>query len=90
MAASSNSESALRVGRDELGDALECLLGGRGEVTGGGVGRGGWNLDLQLEFEPSAAWIDELRAFLRAFDVSADTMIVLGGKDFLVGEARQE
>jgi len=34
--------------RGDLEDDLDSLLSGAGEVTGGGGGRDGWNIDLSF------------------------------------------
>jgi hypothetical protein len=39
----------LPCGMDELEDALDTALGGRGEVTGAGTGPAGCNIDVFIE-----------------------------------------
>src|SRR5262245_44956726 len=52
--------------RGELGFDLEELLGAAGEITGGGSGVQGFNIDLELnDDEDLEQWITRLRDFLR-------------------------
>ncbi|WP_426503522.1 hypothetical protein ACPPVO_38685 [Dactylosporangium sp. McL0621] len=43
------------VDRDDVEDLLTAVLGADGEVTGAGVGIGGWNLDVELAVDDGAA-----------------------------------
>jgi hypothetical protein len=62
--------------RIELEDALEDFLSGVGEVTGGGVGSNGWNIDLELRDDADVEqWADRLAEFLRDRKVAKDTFL---------------
>jgi hypothetical protein len=64
--------------RDELEDAVADLLGKRGEVTGGGAGIDGCNVDVEV-FDPATTpkIVDSLVKMLRAFPVPRGTLIDL-------------
>ena len=70
----------LGTGRDELQDAIEEMLGGRGEVTGGGAGVGGWNIDIEV-FDPRslAAVVAELEAVLKGWPLSSHAILDING-----------
>ncbi|WP_238011683.1 hypothetical protein KZZ52_14360 [Dactylosporangium sp. AC04546] len=40
------------VDRDDVEDLLTSVLGVDGEVTGAGVGMGGWHLDVEVSADP--------------------------------------
>ena len=65
------------VERDALEDALDDLLGDRGEVTGGGSGVTGSNLDVEIH-EDDPGIVDEIVAALVAEGVPAGTSVVSG------------
>ena len=46
--------------RDDVEDLLVAVLGGRGEVTGAGIGMGRWHLDVEV-----SAGSDQLTRVLR-------------------------
>jgi hypothetical protein len=62
--------------RIDLEDDLEDFLSGAGEVTGGGVGSNGWNIDLELRDDADVEhWADRLAGFLRDRGVPKDTFL---------------
>jgi hypothetical protein len=55
--------------RSALEDDIEEWLGDRGEVTGGGSGKDGWDIDICLAAERvTDDFLNELLAFLRGLD----------------------
>jgi hypothetical protein len=62
--------------RTKLEDDLEELLSENGEVTGGGSGESGSNIDLEI-FDPEnlPAHIKRIRKLLRKYKVPLDTII---------------
>ena len=75
--------------RDEIEDAIAKFLGYKGEVTGGGSGEDGSNIDIEVfEVEnraPDRAWIVEgLRGILKECQSPNDTMIVVDGQGYPV------
>jgi hypothetical protein len=77
--------------RGGLEDDLEEWLAGAGEVSGGGGGAAGWNIDLEL-FDDLAAdqWIDRLAAFLREWGVPEDTSFNVFPADWVEGDEPQQ
>jgi hypothetical protein len=69
--------------RQEIEDAIEGFLGARGEVTGGGGGLDGWNIDVELAAD-AAELLPGLLALLRTLPVPRDTWITVGGRKHLV------
>lgn len=69
----------LEVPRDEIEDAIEACLGARGEVTGGGGGTQGSNVDIEL-FQPDKGIVAEIRRTLRELGVPAATRLVVDGE----------
>ena len=64
--------------RIDLEDDLEDFLSGAGEVTGGGGGSAGWNIDLELELRDAADvehWAERLAGFLRDRGMPKDTFL---------------
>ncbi|MEZ6143346.1 MAG: hypothetical protein R3B84_22490 [Zavarzinella sp.] len=72
--------SKLGVPRDDLESAIEDFLGSRGEVTGGGGGATGGNIDIEIESEDAEQVIDELREFLRSMTMPLDTIFDVEGR----------
>jgi hypothetical protein len=70
----------LEIPRDEIEDAIQDCLGERGEVTGGGAGARGSNLDLEL-FEEEEGLIEEIKLTLRRLGVPPTTTLVVDGKE---------
>ncbi|WP_037285164.1 hypothetical protein [Saccharibacillus sacchari] len=73
------------VSKDEIEDALDAMLQDRGEVSGGGVGSTGFNVDIEV-FEDDPSLVAEIRTILKRFHVPEDTAIVVDGKRFAVYE----
>jgi hypothetical protein len=74
---SSKSSPALRSeGRGGLEDDLEEFLSAAGEVTGGGAGNTGWNIDLHFhDASELEQWLERLAGFLRDWGVPDDTFL---------------
>ena len=73
--------------RSGLEDDLEEFLGPAGEVTGGGAGATGWNIDLALIDDASADdGIERLAAFLREWGVPDDTYLKVFSADWVEGD----
>src|SRR4051812_23691466 len=68
------SKQMLREARGDLEDDLDAFLVGSGEVTGGGLGESGWNIDVVLEDTvDDEHWAYRLAEFLREWGVPGDT-----------------
>lgn len=63
----------LREARGNLEDDLSDFLGEAGEVTGGGSGTHGWNIDLQVSDEALPGLLEKLTEFLTEWGVPPDT-----------------
>ena len=62
--------------RQDLEDDLEEILGDMAEVSGGGQGERGWNIDIELYVpENLESAIDQIRTYLQEKNVSRDTYI---------------
>lgn len=75
--------NGLAAPKDEIEDALDDMLRDRGEVTGGGVGNDGFNIDIET-FDEDPSLIEEVKAILKSFRVPLDTRIVIDGQSFEV------
>ena len=68
--------------RDQLEDLIEAFLGGKGEVTGGGAGRDGANIDVEV-FDGrglSAEVVAEgLRRILKQSGATGEVHMVIDG-----------
>ena len=66
----------------DLEEDIESFFDGRVEITGGGSGSMGWNVDLLLRYElPLEQQIEKLRTFLSNWGVPNDTSLsVIHGK----------
>ncbi len=75
------SATATGVGRDEIEEALEAALEGVGEVTGGGAGTGGWNIDLEVSDcqEPEEV-LAVVRIVLRRFGITEGMVQIAGSR----------
>ncbi len=73
------------VERDELEDVIDSVLGDRGEVTGGGAGPQGSNLDVEI-FEDDPAMFDVVLAALRDAGAPAGTRVVSGDRKAVLGD----
>ena len=73
--------SQLSVPRDVVEDALQDCLGDRGEVTGGGLGNRGANIDIEVFSDQDGPLIlCEMKRTLRGMDVPQDTWLVIEGE----------
>jgi hypothetical protein len=68
---------------DELEDALDSALGGRGEVTGSGTGRAGSDIDVFIE---DSAMSEEqalllIRQALADYGLPGITRVVIEGRE---------
>ena len=80
------AKTSLGRGRDELEDDLEDFLGEVGEVTGGGSGLPGWNVDLTLVDDADLeSWVVKLVLFLRQWGVPQDTYLRVFPSDWVEG-----
>ena len=67
------SSLSLREARGNLEDDLDDYLGETGEVTGGGGGMRGWNIDLEVSDDALPKMIERLTDFLTEWGVPPDT-----------------
>jgi len=74
----------MTIPRDEIEDALQECMGEHGEVTGGGAGVEGSNLDL-LILEDDESLIEEIRLTLRTLEMPPDTVMVINGEEYSLG-----
>lgn len=66
----------LTVARQDIEDAIDECLGGRGEVTGAGLGARGANIDIEVfEAGELPAVTEAVRSALRELGVPEDTII---------------
>lgn len=87
---SSQSSPALEVGLSALEDDLDELLSDVGEITGGGVGIGGWNIDIALnDGVPVEEWVERLVVFLREWGVPQDTYFLIVPSDWIEGQPQR-
>jgi hypothetical protein len=70
----------LGVPRGDIEAELEKLLHGRGEVTGGGGGVTGGNIDLEIDSDDSGQVVDEVRQLLRTLGLPASTVLDVEGR----------
>jgi hypothetical protein len=76
-----NSFCPLGFAKSELEDDIEDLLGDFGEVTGGGSGRAGWNIDIEIfNNENLDQFQQKIIKLLRNRDVPSDTYLQIVGK----------
>ena len=74
---------------DDVEDAINDVLGEKGEVTGAGSGASGSNLDVQVYGNP-LDFLDMMRSVLRELEVPVDTVVAIGEEDFPVFESNAE
>ncbi len=85
------SYSPLEGGRYALEDSLEKDFEGEVELSGGGSGSTGWNIDLEiLDDSTSPAMINSLLIYLRNKTVPRDTYLVVFPPDSNGPEGRRE
>lgn len=74
--------SPLGTTRDVIEEALDEALEGVGEVSGGGSGAVGSNVDIEIFEGDPRDYLDRLREVLRHSEVPHDTYITIGGERF--------
>ena len=85
-----SSHQPLGCARMDLEDDIQELLGGAGEVTGGGSGQSGWNIDVAwAEGIAPEGWVARLAAFLREWGVPGDTFMTVLPPGWVEGEPPQ-
>ncbi|MDQ8192630.1 hypothetical protein [Roseibacillus persicicus] len=67
----------LGYGRDVLEDAVEEYLGSKAEVTGGGAGNRGWNVDIDVVREIDECELRDFCRFLIGFGVAPHALLEL-------------
>jgi hypothetical protein len=72
--------SQLGVPRGDIEIELEKLLAGRGEVTGGGGGVTGGNIDLEIDSDDPGQVVEEVRQLLRTLGLPANTVVDVEGR----------
>lgn len=73
------------VSRDEIEELLEAVLADSGEVTGGGSGAFGQNIDIEIfDDEIASDVMSEIRRALIDFGVPAETELVMDGESSLL------
>lgn len=78
------------VSRDEIENLLEAVLDDSGEVTGGGRGAFGQNIDIEIfDDEIARDVMSEIRRALIDFGVPAETELVLDGESSFLIERPQ-
>lgn len=77
------------IDRDDVEDAINNILGEKGEVTGAGSGASGSNLDVQVYGNP-LDFMDAIKNVLRELEVPADTIVAIGEERFPVFESNSE
>jgi hypothetical protein len=65
--------------RSDLEEAIDEHFAGRAEVTGGGSGTKGWNVDIELlnDAVDFSAFVQELVRYLRLMGVPSDSYLNL-------------
>jgi hypothetical protein len=75
------SSLPLKDARQALEDDIDELLMDLGEVTGGGAGTSGWNIDIELYEDPNTEkTLSRLKRFLQEWPVPEDTLIEYNGE----------
>ena len=79
------SNLPLSCGRDEIEDAVDDVIRGNGEVTGGGSGSSGWNVDVELTSDADAdQHVAAIVVALRQLGVPDDTYLCVGADQLRV------
>ena len=74
----------LSCGRDEIEDAITEALGDAGEVTGGGAGTMGSNVDIEITDRSISAdaAVETIRTALARFDLPRTSTVVADGTKY--------
>ncbi len=78
--------SQLEIPRDKIEEAIDDCLGGRGEVTGGGSGNTGSNIDIEIYNDDDTEAVEEVKMVLKSMKVPTDTTLVIEGERYKVYE----
>ena len=71
----------LSIPKDVIEDVLQECLGDRGEVTGGGIGDRGANIDIEVfDGEDHCAVLSDVERALRDLQVPRATWLVVDGE----------
>lgn len=81
--------SPLGVSRGDIEAELESLLGSRGEVTGGGGGLTGGNIDLEFESDDPDKVVEEIRQLLRSLSLPTNTVLDVEGQRLNLYETKK-
>lgn len=74
----------MEIPRDLIEDELDEALEGRGEVTGGGGGVAGSNIDIWVRDGGDPDYLAAVRTVLARLDVPSGSVIEIEGKEFPV------
>jgi hypothetical protein len=80
------SFSKLTTPRDVVEEMLEQVLGEEGEVTGGGGGTTGSNIDIEVYHKDAREFLGPIRKVLKDAQLPPDSIIVIEGEQFKVYE----
>ena len=84
------SNLSLGRSRSELEDDIDEVLAGIVEVTGGGAGKSGWNIDLKVVTQSNVnEAVDNVVAYLRNWGVPDDTYVEVVHDERADGQRRQ-
>jgi hypothetical protein len=72
--------SQLGVPRGDIEAELQALLEGRGEVTGGGGGVSGGNIDVEIDSDDPVRAVEEIRQLLRKLSLPTNTVLDVEGR----------
>jgi hypothetical protein len=83
------SPAILSEGRGGLEDDLQDFMGDAGEITGGGGGDRGWNVDLEVTAD-AEVWLERICEFLRQWGVAEDTHLCVYPDGWVEGTEPRE
>jgi len=69
----------LEVDRYIIEDQIDDFLGEKGEVTGGGSGISGGNIDIEIYDKVNENIVKELKGFLQELQLPNNTYLVVNG-----------
>lgn len=78
--------SKLSIARSAIEDDLDYVLGNKGEVTGGGSGISGSNIDIDIYDGIAADFLEPIKNTLQELKVPSDTVIMIEDEHFPVYE----